>query len=153
MTVVEPILKEHPFFRGIESRYIDRIADQAVSMNFAAGRLIFRQGELANQFYIITRGRVALEVFAPQHGAIPLMTLESGDVLGWSWLFEPYTWHFDARALEDTQAIAMDGAGLRVQCDENHELGYQLMKHSVHIIEQRLQAVMIQMIDVYDLTR
>jgi CRP-like cAMP-binding protein len=79
------------------------------------------------------------------------MTLSAGDVLGWSWLFEPYVWHLDARALEPTEAIALNGAGLRDECDTNHKLGYSLMRRSVRIIEQRLQAAMIQMLDIYGL--
>jgi hypothetical protein len=74
-------------------------------------------------------------------------------VLGWSWLFEPYIWHLDARALEPTEAIALDGAGLRAECDTNYKLGYYLMRRSVRIIEQRLQAAMIQMLDIYGLQR
>lgn len=149
MTAVESILNEHPFFRDIEARLIQQMADHASSVSFEAGRLIFRQGEPANQFYIISQGHVALEVFAPDRGAIPLMTLGAGDVLGWSWLFEPYIWHLDARAIEDTQAIVLDGAELRAECEANHELGYHLMKHSVQLIEQRLEAAMVQMIDMY----
>lgn len=148
---IEAVLGAHPFFKDIEPHLIHQIADHASLVNFASGRLVFRQGESADQFYIVSKGKVALEVFAPDRGAIPLMTLEDGDVLGWSWLFEPYTWHLDARAMEDTQAIALDGAGLRADCESNHELGYHLMKHSVEIVVQRLQAALMQMIDVYGL--
>jgi CRP-like cAMP-binding protein len=153
MTTLEITLTDHPFFQDIEARYIQEMAAHASHRRFDAGQLIFRQGEPAQQFYILNEGLVALEVFAPDRGPIRLMTLETGDVLGWSWLFEPYIWHLDARAIEPTSAIALDGAALRAECNTNHELGYHLMKHSVHIIEQRLQAAMIQMIDMYGVAR
>ncbi len=149
MTTLESVLEEHPFFQDIGSHYVHQIAEHATTMTFEPGRLIFHQGEPANQFYIVSQGHVALEIYSPEHGPIRLMTVGAGDVLGWSWLFEPYIWHLDARAIESTEAIALDGAGLRAECDTNHELGYHLMKHSVQIIAQRLQASMMQMLDMY----
>jgi CRP-like cAMP-binding protein len=149
MTELVPILEQHPFFQDVEPAHLEHIAEHASSQNFAAGMLIFRQGEQANRFYIIQQGTVALEVFSPARGPIRLMTLSAGDVVGWAWLFAPYIWHLDARAVEPTEAIALDGAWLRSECETNHELGYHLMKYSVRIIEQRLQAAMIQMLDMY----
>jgi CRP-like cAMP-binding protein len=151
MTELVSILEKHPFLEHVDDVHIQQIAEHASLNHFSAGNLIFRQGEPANQFYIIQYGNVALEVFSPQQGPIRLMTLSAGDVLGWSWLFEPYVWHLDARALEPTEAIALNGAGLRDECDTNHKLGYSLMRRSVRIIEQRLQAAMIQMLDIYGL--
>lgn len=149
MTTLEPVLEKHRFFADIESRHIAQIAHYASPITFKMGQLIFRQGEPANQFYILLSGHVALEVFAPERGPLTILTLGTDDVLGWSWLFAPYIWHFDARAIEPTEAIALDGAWLRAECETNHELGYQLMKHSVQVIEQRLQATMIQLLDIY----
>ena len=76
-------------------------------------------------------------------------TVEEGDVLGWSWLIPPYHWHFDARAIDLTRAIALDGKCLRTKCEEDHNLGYELLKRFSHIIEQRLQATRIRLLDVY----
>lgn len=149
MTTLETTLQQHAFFADIDPRHVELIAQHAEPMDFPAGRLIFRHGEPANHFYIINSGRVSLEVFASGAGPITLMTLEPGEVLGWSWLFEPYFWHLDARTLEATQTIALDGAWLRERCNEDHELGYHLMKHAVRIVQQRLEAAMLQMIDMY----
>lgn len=153
MTVQESILDQHPFFQDVDTRHVAKIARHASEVSFDTGRLIFRQGEAARQFYLLTRGRVALEVFAPGHGPLTLMTLEDDDVLGWSWLFEPYIWRFDARALEDTRAIAIDGAGLRAQCEEDYELGYRLMTRLMDMITQRLVTARLQLLDMYGVRR
>lgn len=148
-SLMESVLERHPFFQGVSQQHVHWIAAHAAHISVPAGRMFFRQGEPANQFYLITKGIVALEVFAPTRGPIQLMTVGVGDVLGWSWLFPPYSWHLDARAVEEAEAIALDGLSLRAQCDADHELGYQLMKQSVLLIEQRLQAAMLQLIDMY----
>ncbi len=122
----------------------------AANVRFEAGEYIFREGEDANQFYIIRHGKVALELFTPERGVLTIQTLGAGDVLGWSWLFPPYRWRFDARALELTRAIALDGTCLRNKCDEDHNLGYELVKRFAQIIIERLQATRLQLLDVYD---
>jgi hypothetical protein len=75
--------------------------------------------------------------------------LGEGEILGWSWLIPPYNWHFDARAVELTRAIALDGKCLRNKCEQDHDLGYELLKRFAHIMEQRLQATRLQLLDVY----
>jgi CRP/FNR family transcriptional regulator, cyclic AMP receptor protein len=146
---LEPILAEHPFLKGLDSRYLQVIVGCASNVRFDAGGLIFREGEEANQFYIIRHGRVALQIFAPERGPITIDTLGPGDVLGWSWLFPPYRWHFDAKALELTRAIALDGTCLRSKCEDDHGLGYELVKRFAHVLMQRLQATRLQLLDVY----
>ena len=76
-------------------------------------------------------------------------TLDAGDVLGWSWLFEPYQVRFDARAVETVHAIAYDGACLRGKCEADPVLGYELIKRFARIMTERLQATRIRLLDVY----
>ncbi len=149
MENLEQILAEHSFLQGLESHYLDLIVGCASNVRFDAGQFIFHEGEEANQFYIIRHGKVALEIFSPERGAIEIDTLEEGDVLGWSWLIPPYHWRFDSRAVELTRAIALDGKCLRNKCEEDHDLGYHLLKRFAHIVEQRLQSTRLQLLDVY----
>ena len=57
-----------------------------------------------------------------------IQTLGEDDVIGYSWLFPPYRWRFDARAVEPLRALALDGQCLRGKCDDDPVLGYELMK-------------------------
>jgi CRP-like cAMP-binding protein len=149
METLEPVLAEHPFLKGLDPKHLHLIVGCASNVRFNAGEFIFREGEEANEFYILRHGKVALEVFSPERGPIIIDTLVEGEVLGWSWLIPPYIWHFDARAVELTRAIALDGKCLRTKCEEDHDLGYELLKRFAHIIEQRLQATRLRLLDVY----
>ncbi len=146
---LEAILAEHPFFKDLDPRYLQLIVGCAANVRFEAGRFIFHEGDEANQFYLLRHGSVSLEVFVPERGPLIIQTLGEGDVLGWSWLFPPYRWVFDARAVSLTRAIALDGACLRKKCEEDHELGYELLKRFAQIIMERLQATRLQLLDVY----
>ena len=149
METLEPILAQHPFFQDIEPTYRQLMVGCAANVRFAAGDDLFREGGVADQFYLIRHGLVALQVFIPGQGRITIETIEAGEVLGWSWLFPPHRWHFDAQALELTRAIAFDGACLRAKCDEDHDLGYILMQRFARVMTQRLQATRLQLLDLY----
>lgn len=146
---LEPILSAHPFFHDLEPRYLKLIVGCAANVRFEAGQFVFREGDEANQFYLIRHGSVSLEIFAPNRGSITTQTLGEGDVLGWSWLFAPYRWSCDARAVTLTRAIALDGACLRAKCEGDHELGYELLKRFAHVIMDRLSATRLQLLDLY----
>jgi len=149
LQTLEGILAQHPFLDGMEQRHLAVLVGCASYVRFDAGQFLFREGEEANQFYFIRQGRVAVEIFAPQRGPITLETISEGDVLGWSWLVPPFSWRFDARAVEVVRAIALDGRCLRDKCEEDPHLGYELLKRFANIIDRRLQATRIQLLDLY----
>ncbi len=149
MKTIRELLEEHPFFQGLEPRYLDLIVGCAVNVHFDVGNSVFKEGDPANQFYLIREGQVALEANTSDDSPVLIETIESADVLGWSWLFPPHQWQFDARALEPTRAIAFDGTCLREKCKNDHDLGYELVMRFAKIITERLQATRLQLIDYH----
>jgi CRP-like cAMP-binding protein len=149
MQTLKPILEAHPFLQGLEPRHLDLLVGCASNVRFTSDEILFRQGERADQFYIVREGRVALDIHAPGPGTITILTLEQGDVLGWSWLIPPYRWHFDARALTPVRAIALDASCLRTKCEDDHDLGYEFLKRFSDIIVKRLLATQLQLLDMY----
>jgi CRP-like cAMP-binding protein len=149
METLEPILAQHPFLKELEPRHLRILVGCASNVRFNAGQILFHEGEEANQFYMIRQGKVAVEILAPELGPITIQTVGEGDVLGWSWLIPPYRWRFDARAVELTRAITLDGKCLRQKSEEDHDLGYELLKRFSGIIVERLEAARLQLLDIY----
>src|SRR4051812_6691420 len=88
-----------PFLKGLGPEHLQVLEDCSMRSHFDAGEVIFKEGDPANRFYLIEKGKVALiseQKEGPQH----IQTIGAGDVLGWSWLFPPYLWHFKACTLE-----------------------------------------------------
>lgn len=150
MESLERILAEHPFFEGLEKRHLEVITGCASNVRFEPDEFIFRYGEDANHFYLIREGKVALEMFAAGRGSISILTLQEGEILGWSWLVPPYRWKFDARAVGPTRAIALDGKCLRKKAEADHDLGYELFKRFTQVMEERLEATRLQLLNVYE---
>lgn len=149
MTNLASVLQEHIFFEGLKPEYVELLVECASNVRFEANQLIFRQGEHADRFYLLRQGKVAIEISAPGQPAIVVKTLTDHDVIGWSWLFPPYCWQFDARAVELTRAIALDGRCLRGKCEADPVLGYELMKRFSSIMLETLQATRLQLLDLY----
>jgi CRP-like cAMP-binding protein len=138
--VIYALIEKQPFFKGLNPRHLQVLAGSAMEMRYKSGQLIFEQDSPANQFYLILEGKVILESEMESRGVISIQTLGPGDDLGWSWLFPPYYLHTNARAIEPTRTIFFYGTRLREQCDEDHDLGYQLMQRIAEVVVRQLQA-------------
>jgi len=146
---LEPLLRGHKFFAGLDSEYLTLLTGCASNAVFAADSFLFTEGEPAETFYLIRDGKVALEIATPERGALVVQTLGPGNVAGFSWLFDPHRWEFDGRAVERVLAVRMDGACLRGKCDADPRLGYELMQRFAGLMTSRLQATRLQLLDVY----
>src|SRR5262249_49969696 len=130
----------HPFLAGMHRQQLALLTDCAIPVQFEKGQIIFREGEMANRFYLIESGKVVLVSLDGSGQPLVIETISSGDLLGCSWMFPPYTWQFTARALEPTAAIFFYGTILREYCEKVHSLGYDLLKRMSAVMVRRLQA-------------
>jgi CRP/FNR family cyclic AMP-dependent transcriptional regulator len=135
---LEERIAAHPFMSDVPREYLPLLAANALDVTFAPDEVIFRTGDPANRFYLIESGEVHLE---SRNGACVLIQkLGPGEVVGWSWLFPPYQWQFDARATRSTNAIFLYGSRLREACEDEPVLGYALMRATASALVGRLQS-------------
>ena len=146
---LEPLLRGHRFFDGLDREYLDLIAGCARNTVFAEGSFMFREGEPASEFYLIRDGMLALEISGPGRGPVVVQTLTAGDVAGFSWLIDKHHWQFDGHVVAAVRAIGVDGTCLRVKCEQDPKLGFELMRRFASLAVDRLQATRIQLLDVY----
>ena len=149
METIEAVLRDVPLFDGLGPRQLETIAGCGTNVQFPEGELLFKDRDPAERFFVLRHGSVALETFVPARGAVVIETIEAGEVVGWSWLFAPYRWHFDARALSLVRATSFDGVCLRGKCDDDPRLGYDLMSRFARVMIQRLQWTRVRLLDVY----
>ena len=146
---IAELLAEAAVLEGMRPDQLDLIAGCGRIIAFDAGATLFREGEPADDFYLLRHGRVALQLY--MHGGSPLTvsTHGPGEIVGWSWLFPPFRWHLDGQAMEHGSAVLFDGACLRGKAESDHDLGYELMKRFAAEMVARLQATRVQLLDVY----
>lgn len=133
-------LAEIPFLKDMSWQHLETLSACAMTVRFDADSHIFRTGDVANRFYILLSGKVQLESAERDMQPVPIQVIEAGDVLGWSWLFPPYHWRFDARTLEPVEALFFYGTRLREYAEQDPALCCSLMKRMTPVILSRLQA-------------
>lgn len=149
METIERLLHEHRFLDDLSADERAVLVSCAKNVRFEPGQFLMREGEAADTFYLLRKGRVALEVVVPGKGPVQLESLVEQDMLGLSWLFPPYRTHLDARAVETVVALAFDGKCLRGKMEADHELGYVLLRRVLAETIKRIQRVRMQRIDVF----
>lgn len=144
-----PPIEEHPFLRGLAPEQVKAIACGLSEKSFPAGTLLLREGDEAHTLFLLRTGRVSLELNVPGKGPTQLEMLKAGDILGLSWLFPPYHWHLDARAVEPVEAFVLDATCLRGPSPEHPVLEPALAMRLLRQLYERLERVRMQRLDVY----
>jgi CRP/FNR family cyclic AMP-dependent transcriptional regulator len=141
------LLRRQPFVQGLKEHEVGQLGALAREVTFERDRILFGEGEECSEFYLIVSGMVSLEI-APPSGVFRVDTLEAGDEFGWSSVMGHGT-VFQARALEDTRAIAFNAAELRALCERDTAFGYELMRRLLGVVADRLQVTRLHVMDSY----
>ena len=137
-----------PFLAGMSDGHIETLARCACRLHFDQEKVIFRQGETANRFYLIEEGTVQLTASVGDSGCeIVAGVIGAGGVLGWSWLLPPYECLFTARVLSQTSALFFYGTMLREYSEADPSLGFELLKRMASGLVKRLEAARERLVE------
>ncbi|MGZ5384408.1 MAG: Crp/Fnr family transcriptional regulator [Acidimicrobiia bacterium] len=145
----EEVLTEHPFFTGISDDHLEFLVSVARPLHIESNRFLFRQGSTADCFLVLHNGDMALELHVGARGARIIQTISPGEVVGWSWLFPPYRWMFDGRALNTVDCLCLDGEAVRTRMETDHEFGYEVFRRFGEVIVEALNRTRLQLLDLY----
>jgi len=149
MKTIPELLAKASTFEGLNAAQLELIGGCGRLVRVDENKYLMQEGDPADTFFLIRSGTVALEIHGAGRGALVIETLDPGDTVGWSWLFPPYRSELDARTLVPCGLVAIDGECLRGKCEDDHELGYQLMRRFAANMIDRLQAARLQLLDIY----
>jgi CRP-like cAMP-binding protein len=134
------------FFRGMHKAHLSKLAECATRVEFAPGEKIFQAGDPANRFYVVETGSVQVETPALGMTPIPIQSVGSGDVLGWSWLYPPYEWNLNAWATEPCEAIFFFAAPMSAELDADPIFGNAMYQRIAQVMMGRLHHMRTQLV-------
>jgi CRP-like cAMP-binding protein len=146
------LLAAQPFLSGLTPHQLGLLAPLATRSMFHAGNRIFREGTPADQFWLITDGRVDLDSEVPGYDNLIFDTLQAGAVLGWSWMFPPHRWHFGAVAVTTTHTVTFNAPLVTALCRRDPGLGYELSMRFLQVMGNRLQAARLRLGELHRAT-
>jgi CRP-like cAMP-binding protein len=127
----------------------DRLLSTAREVDIRQGARLFEEGARADRFWIVSHGTIALDMHVPGHRTPVIETLGAGDLVGWSWLFEPYVWQLGAEAVTPVRAYEFDAVTVRRMCDEDAAFGRAVGRWVGQVLSHRLNAARARLVDLY----
>jgi CRP/FNR family transcriptional regulator, cyclic AMP receptor protein len=148
-TPTSELLEAHPFAGTLPGHLRAILIPITTASSFESGQLLFREGSPADSVFLLLEGKVGLDIQIPGKPRTRVATLGSGDWLGFSWLFPPFRWHFDAVALDRVHALRIDAQRFREMLDQNPELDRLVSKRLVRELYARLERTRLQTLDIF----
>jgi len=143
-------LQSIPWFQELDQEHFERIADIAHIVRFGQGEALFKEGDKEDFLYIVLEGRIAIEISEPVRGRIRIYTAEPLDVVGWSSVTPVVRQRTaSARAVLDSRLIALDAKAVRRLSEEDHDLGYIIMRRMANVVAGRLMVTRLQLLDLF----
>lgn len=147
---LQAALQTIPWFQEIDKKYFDSLCGIASVQEVEAGQELFREGDKEDSLYIVLKGRVAMELFIPGRGRMRIYTAEPMDVIGWSSVTPVIRQRTaSARAVLPSSLIALNAKQLRQMCEEDHDLGYLVMRRMANVVASRLLTTRLQLLNIF----
>ncbi|CAA9889308.1 Cyclic nucleotide-binding protein [Candidatus Methylobacter favarea] len=143
-------LSAHEFFSGFSDDVFKFLCESSSMHEIKKGQILFQQGESADKFYVVRKGRISVQIPAILGPPLEIQTLGKNQVLGWSWLISPYKWNFQARAEEDSELLMFDGSAILARCEQEPKFGYMLLKKFAALMSMRLDEARRKMMDEWN---
>lgn len=137
------------FGGGLAPRSRQRLVAGATLRPFQAGDVILREGADCDSFGIVVSGLLGMQVLVPGRGPVTLLTVEPGDVYGWSALVPPHRSTSTVLGVEPGEAIDFDAVRLRNLLAEDDELAATLYPRLLQALGRRLTSTRLQLLDLY----
>ena len=143
------LLAETRFAENISDHHMQRLCMLSRLHRLNAGALLFSEGEIEDNGFVISAGQVRLSMKVPQRGDVAFLTTGPGELVGWSGLVSDGRMTATATALDDTTLIAMSGQKLQNLCSSEHDLGYVLFQRVAQVLSRRLLSTRLQLLDLF----
>jgi CRP/FNR family transcriptional regulator, cyclic AMP receptor protein len=143
-------LSGHEFFCEFSNDILKLLSECSSMCEIKKERVLFRQGENADKFYVIRKGRISIQIPAIMGPTLEIQDLGKDQVLGWSWLISPYKWNFQAMAEEDSELLQFDGTALLMRCEQEPKFGYELLKKFAGLMSERLNEARQKIMDEWN---
>ena len=133
-------LSAHEFFSEFSDDDLKFLCECSSMREIKKGQILFLQGEHADRFYVIRKGRISLQMPAIMGPTLEIQSVDEGQILGWSWLISPYQWNFQTKAEEDSELLQFDGTAILARCEQEPKFGYELLKKFAALMSVGLNA-------------
>ncbi|MEV4034053.1 Crp/Fnr family transcriptional regulator [Streptomyces umbrinus] len=135
--------------RALPAEHRQRLLHIAREVSFPQGTRLFEEGGRADRFWIIRTGTIQLDMHVPGRQAAVIETLGHNELVGWSWLFAPHSWHLGSETTSPVRAYEFDAKAVRAMCQDDPALGHTVALWVGDILAHRLRSARTRLLDLY----
>ncbi len=146
---VDSLLRGTWFGGGLDDLTVGRLAPLAHRRTAATGEVICTEGAHSEEFGVVISGRLALRMLVPERGAATILTVEPGDLYGWSAIVVPHRVTSTVVAIEPSDLLAFDGMELRLALASDPILAAAVYPRVLQAVSRRLTATRLQLLDLF----
>ncbi len=143
--VAPELLRRCQHLADLSDAILTKMAAIAEERVVSAQETIFADMDPADKLYLLVRGDICLCCEMGSGEQRVMDTVGDGELFAWSSLVEPHRYTSTAVASRQSEVIAFDAIQLRTMCDEDQELGYQVLSKIVELLSGRLERVRMQL--------
>jgi CRP-like cAMP-binding protein len=136
------------FGAGIPAPSLERLASLGRVRDADPGELLLVEGSPTTELALILYGRVGVTAREPGRGEVMLMTVEPGDIVGWSVLVTQLPATATVRVIEQTRLVAFPGEELRSALAQDPVLSAAVHRQALDAVARRLMATRHQLLDL-----
>ena len=134
-------LKGSDLFEGLDMKQLQLFGKHFTEKTFETGELVFAQGGLAENLYILLEGEVILGIKAKGEVDITASSVgKKGETFGLSSLIKPYRSNVSAMCTKKTRVLSINGEVLRKLMKQNRKVGMEIMERVAEIYYARLNS-------------
>jgi CRP/FNR family transcriptional regulator, cyclic AMP receptor protein len=150
MEEVNTAVQKIPWMQELKAEHISKIKGMSTIRHVKAGEVIFREGDTHESVYVVIEGRVGLEMFVPHRGKVRFYTADPWEIFGWSSVTPNVGVRTaGATAVLDGVILKIDASKLGAACEEDHDLGYLVMRRLARVVAGRLMVTRLQLLDMF----
>ncbi len=142
-------LKSIPWFLDFNQKQMEKLARISSIIELKAGEVLFCEGDRVDNTYIILDGQVSVEITVPAQGPLQIYVAEPLDVLGWSKMTPVVRQRVASTiALKDTHLLVFNGDDLAALCEEDHHIGYVVVRRLANVVATNMLHTKLQLMDL-----
>lgn len=143
-------MQDIPWFQELEPDHFNKLVEISQIQKYEANQELFREGDQEECLYLVLEGRLAIEMYVPGRGRVRIYTADSMDLVGWSSVIPVVRLRTTGvQAVLPSRVICFNSEKLRQICDDDHSLGYVVMRRLANVFASRLLTTRLQLLDIF----
>jgi CRP/FNR family transcriptional regulator, cyclic AMP receptor protein len=131
-------LKKIVMLGYLKDEMLDKLSPLVDVLNYSEREYVFRQGDAAERFYMLRRGKILFERRGSEKMSVTMGSVKPGYSFGWSSMVDVRFYSTDAVCAEPSEVFSVRGHKLQDLLESDHSMGYIFSQRLLRVIKSRL---------------